>query len=144
MMAWRDHLSNRARYVGAVVLEQERFGTRFSADTTLRWNWIVNEEEWLMRRDRFDRLKFKLRFLVSCAFVARFSRVPVAVFTAMLVGAGTARAQYTLTTLVTFGDTNGAHPYCDLLADGNRNLYGTTLLGNVFSVAAGTHTLTNL
>ena len=56
----------------------------------------------------------------------------------------TARAQYTLTTLAAFGNTNGATPYCDLTADANGNLYGTNLIGNVFKIDTVSYALTTL
>ncbi len=56
----------------------------------------------------------------------------------------------TLTTLVTFDDSNGSLPHSNLIADASGNLYGTTLTGGskgggtVFKLAAGTHALTIL
>ena len=56
----------------------------------------------------------------------------------------------TITTLATFDGTNGSLPYAGLVADGDGNLYGTTIqggtsdIGTVFKVAVGTHELTTL
>ena len=56
----------------------------------------------------------------------------------------------TLTTLVTFNNSNGANPYAGLIFDAGGNLYGTTYLGGAsgfgtaFQIAAGTHALTTL
>lgn len=57
---------------------------------------------------------------------------------------------HTLTTLVTFDDTNGDRPIGGLVADAAGNLYGTTSDGGansdgtVFEVSASNHTLTTL
>ena len=69
-------------------------------------------------------------------------------------GAGTvfevAAGAHVLTTLASFNGTNGATPYSRLLADTSGNLYGTTYeggssnLGTVFRLAAGTHALSTL
>jgi uncharacterized repeat protein (TIGR03803 family) len=56
----------------------------------------------------------------------------------------------TITTLVTFNNTNGANPYSGLLLDGSGNLYGTTFMGGpsgvgtVFEVSQGSNALTTL
>jgi uncharacterized repeat protein (TIGR03803 family) len=56
----------------------------------------------------------------------------------------------TLSTLLSFNNTNGGLPQGNLIADSAGNLYGTTYFGGssgdgtVFEVAAGTHKLTTL
>ena len=56
----------------------------------------------------------------------------------------------TLTTLVSFNNTNGSVPDCSLTLDSSGNLYGTTQfggtnnLGTVFKITAGTNALTTL
>ena len=57
---------------------------------------------------------------------------------------------YSLQTLASFNDTNGAYPVGGLIADGSGNFYGTTYSGGtnddgtVFEIAAGSNTITTL
>jgi uncharacterized repeat protein (TIGR03803 family) len=74
---------------------------------------------------------------------------PSDVGTVFEIAAGT----HAITTIATFNNANGTHPYYgSLLADAAGNLYGTTREGGasantdgtVFEIAAGTHTITTL
>ena len=56
----------------------------------------------------------------------------------------------TITTLVSFNGTNGAHPYAGVVEDSSGNLFGTTINGGaigdgtVFEIAAGSPTIRTL
>ncbi len=65
--------------------------------------------------------------------------------------APTVVAQYAITTLATFDDTNGRYPLGGVVADAAGNLYGTTFgnpnygsYGTIYQIAADTHEFTTL
>ena len=66
------------------------------------------------------------------AQLSSFSAWALRCFASLLVLVGTALSADTYKVLFTFGSSNGAYPYSNLVADGAGNLYGTTSQGGVY------------